>query len=359
MYKRWLIEQDSATGTRINWLKRFFTEFEKILTEIGIEFKSYYNWRFVVNDDTTNSLNCVSSNLGVLTPKGYPEWAVNFTSYPNINLSDSNNINIWKTMAELQNYINGFLTFKIENIEYCLVYRLGINSNKFGYSDLLILVKYNNEKMYSQTIDSANFGASHDGLPDTNVVGIGKWGTGNHILVEYHKNEYINMINLTLNGLTTNTSGDYYSDGKFISLGTYKLSDDMTMCFPAGFLAKTDNLDSTMFNKLCFVTDSQGLTTLINGNLGDQITGEYIKGNVYFGIKNTRILGKLENAITINNYNFETGTIFTYNGHRYGKIKIPMINNEICNTTDYTKYGAALSLAFHKDIYEDTKSNQG
>lgn len=357
MYKRWLIEQDSATGTRIDWLKRFFTEFEKILTEIGIEFKSYYNWTFVANDDTTNSLNCVSSNLSVLTPKGYPEWAVNFTSYPNINLSDSNNIIIWKTTAELQNYINGFLTFKIENIEYCLVYRLGINSNNYGYSDLLILVKYNNEKMYSQTIDSASIGTNHDVPPATNVVGIGKWGTGNHILVEYHKNEYINMLNLTLNGLTTNTSGDYYSDGKFISLGTYKLSDDMTMCFPAGFLAKTDNLDSTMFNKLCFVTDSQGLTTLINGNLGDQITGEYIKGNVYFGIKNTRILGKLENAITINNYNFETGTIFTYNGHRYGKIKIPMINNEVCVSTDFSKYGAALSLAFHKDIYEDTESN--
>jgi hypothetical protein len=359
MYKRWLIEQDSATGTRINWLKRFFTEFEKILTEIGIEFKSYYNWTFTTNTDTTNSLNCVSSKLGVLTPKGYPEWAVNFTSYPNINLSDSNNINIWKTTAQLQNYINGFLTFKIENIEYCLVYRLGIDDVNYGYSDLLILVKYNNEKMYSQTIDSASIGTSHDVPPAINVVGIGKWGTGNHILVEYHKNEYINMLNLTLNGLTTNTSGDYYSDGKFISLGTYKLSDDMTMCFPAGFLAKTDNLDSTMFNKLCFVTDSQGLTTLINGNLGDQITGEYIKGNVYFGIKNTRILGKLENAITINNYNFETGTIFTYNSHRYGKIKIPMINNEVCVSTDYTKYGAALSLAFHKDIYEDTKSNQG
>lgn len=358
MYKRWLIEQDSATGTRINWLKRFFTEFEKILTEIGIEFKSYHIWEFIDKNDI-RSLNCVSGNLDSLTTKGYPEWAINFTSYPNINLCNTSSISSWKNSTTIQNYINGFLTFKINEIEYCFVYALRKDGNQFYYSDFLLLVKYNNGKMYSQTIDYKSIGATPDAPESSNNGGIGNWGDTKHVLIEYYKNEYINMLNLTLNGLTTNTSGDYYSDGKFISLGTYKLSDDMSMCFPAGFLAKTDNLDSTMFNKLCFVTDSQGLTTLINGNLGDQITGEYIKGNVYFGIKNTRILGKLENAITINNYNFETGTIFTYNGHRYGKIKIPMINNEVCVSTDYTKYGAALSLAFHKDIYEDTKSNQG
>ena len=357
MYKRWIIEQDSSTNTRVRWLKKVFTEFEKILTDIGIEFKSYYDWNYAQNT-SSSSLNCSSNNLTTLSSKGYPEWAVEFTSYPNINLS-GNNINSWKDNETLKNYINGFLSFKIEDIDYCFVYRLGSDSSGYYYSDLLVLIKYNNDRMYSQTIDYSSLGINPnvENNSSSTVTGIGKWGIDNHILVEYHKNDFINMINLTFNGLTTLTNGDYYSDGKFISLGTYKLSDNMNISFPGGFLAKTDNLDSTMFNKLCFVTDSQGLTTLINGNLGDQITGNYIKGNIYYGIKNTRILGKLENAITINNYNFETGTIFTYNGHRYGKIKIPMINNEICNTTDYTKYGAALSLAFHKDIYEDTESN--
>lgn len=352
MYKRWIIEQDSSTNTRINWLKRFFSEFEKILTEIGIKYKSLYNWSFNANGD---SINCTSNNLLVLKEKGYPEWICEFKDFPNINLYESSMGNILNTYNFLQNYSEGFLSFTINNTDYCFTYRLANDSGNF-YSTLILLVQYDKNRKYKQTIDWESLSNNINGT-GSSVYSIGKWGVSNHILVEYHNKNYINMINLTFNGLTTLTNGDYYSDGKFISLGTYKLSDNMNISFPGGFLAKTDNLDSTMFNKLCFVTDSQGLTTLINGNLGDQITGNYIKGNVYFGIKNTRILGKLENAITINNYNFETGTIFTYNGHRYGKIKIPMINNEICNTTDYTKYGAALSLAFHKDIYEDTESN--
>ena len=353
MYKRWIIEQDSSTNTRVNWLKKFFSEFEKILTDIGIEYKSHYTWDFTGTD---NSLNCVSNNLSVLTSIGYPEWATNFTDYPDINLSDSD-INAWKNESCLKNYITGFLSFKVSNTEYCFVYRLAYNNgNLYRYSDMLLLINYNGDKRYSQTIDYCSLGTNENSEPSTNVIGIGKWGTNNHILVEYHSNDYISMINLTINGLTE-TNNDYYSNGKFSSLGTYKLSDDMMMSFPGGFLTKTENLDSTMFNKLCFCTDSQGLTNLINGNLGDQITGNYIKGNIYYGIKNTRILGKLENAITINNYNFDTGTIFTYNGHKYGKIKIPMINNEVCSTTDYSKYGTALSLAFHKDIYENTEIN--
>ena len=340
MYKKWIISQNSATNSRTNWLKYFFENLETILKELKIEYTSRYTWNLSATPDCT----CTSSNLTQMKEKGYPEWIADFCYFPEITGSISS---AWANNATVQNNIGGFLSFSISNIEYCFVYDILFEDGGTSYPHhVTVLINFGNKK-FKNTIDY--WYSFVDNAPAN--TGMGRWGTNNHVLVEYHKTDYMEFLNLSFNGLTT-TATDYYTIGKFVSFGYYKINDGMKLYFPGGFALSDIDPDSTLFDQLCFITDSEGLIKLINGSLGDQITNNYIKGNVYYGVKNNRIIGKLENAITINNYNFDPGTVFTYGGVKYGKIRIPVVNNKICADTDYSKYGAALSLAFHKGVYD-------
>ena len=341
MYKRWIISQNSATNSRTNWLKYFFESLENILEELKIEFTSRYTW-VIGGNSVSGDCDCSSNNLSVMKEKGYPEWIADFMYFPEIAGSISSG---WTNNNKC--YISGFLSFSMNNIKYCIVYDTQ-SENTWWYHHATLLIDFGNDKKYKNTIDFW-YAASASEAP-TNT-GMGRWGTNNHVLVEYHRTDYMEFLNLSFNGLTT-TAADYYTVGKFVSFGYYKINDGMKLYFPGGFALSDTDPDSTLFDQLCFITDSEGLIKLINGNLGDQITNNYIKGNVYYGVKNNRIIGKLENAITINNYNFDPGTVFTYGGIKYGKIRIPVVDNIICADTDYSKYGAALSLAFHKGVYD-------
>lgn len=363
MYKRWNINQDNTTNSRIAWMKRFFSSVENILTELGIEFTSRYTYPSGGNSYNSNNRDCLceESNLDKMKEKGYPEWIVNFKSFTPLMNTLSPDWS-WKNTDNdfcCANYADGFLSFKFDNIDYCFVYTYSdqVGIQKYIYTHLTLLINMENAewkgfsgsdtKKYKISINSKSDYYSSSEYEKNGLI---TYGTNNYILVEYHKNSYMEMLNLTFNG--AEAGDNYYSGGKFLSLGHYDITDGISLRFPSG-LACGKNVTDEMVNQLHFQTDAEGLFRLLNSIDGDLKTKKYIKGNIYYGLKNNTILGKLDNSVTINNYNYAPGTTFIIRGVEYRKIRIPTIHNINFASKDYSNYGTALSMAFHKEDIAD------
>lgn len=355
MYKRWTINQDNTTNNRIAWMKRFFSGIENILTELGIEFTSRYTFRASVG--SSYDCNCTESNLSVMAEKGYPDWVCNFMSFPTLINSLGTD---WTAGGSSQNNADGFLAFELDGVKYCFVYAMHDTSNSdnsdlnaYGHLTLLMNLENNNYKgEYQKYKIVVHIKKSYDNNNDTSYFknGLITYGTTNYILVEYHKNSYMEMLNFTFNGVE---AGDnYYGSGKFLSLGHYNIADGMSLRFPSG-LACGENVTNEMVNQLCFQTDAEGLLRILNSVDGDLRAKKYLKGNIHYGLKNNTILGKLDNSVTINNYNYPPGTIFMIKGVEYRKIRIPTVHNINFVSKDYSNYGTALSMAFHKEDIAD------
>ena len=361
MYKRWNINQDNTTNSRIAWMKRFFSSVENILTELGIKFTSRYTYP---NDYENSARDCLceESNLEKMKSKGYPEWIVNFKSFKTLvnSLDDT-----WATAQANSclccvNYADGFLNFKFNGVDYCFVYTYSPLNTTSIYTHLTLLVNMGDVewkgfsdsdiKKYKISINSKTEYYDDASYEKNGLI---TYGTNGYILVEYHKNSYIEMLNFTFNG--AEAGDNYYGSGKFLSLGRYNIADGISLRFPSG-LACGENVTNEMVNQLHFQTDGEGLFRLLNSIDGDLRTKKYIKGNIYYGLKNNTILGKLDNSITINNYNYPPGTTFIIRGVEYRKIRIPTVHNINFVSKDYSNYGTALSMAFHKEDVVDNES---
>lgn len=358
MYKRWNINQDNTTNSRKAWMQRFFSSVENILTELGIEFTSRYTWNENGGTQYRDCL-CEESNLAKIQEKGYPEWIINFKDFPAlINTAG----NLWATgngdtdfdKAGMYNYADGFLNFTFNDVQYCFVYTYMSSSEFYTATHATLLINMENVEKKDTTKYKISINSKENcGSGTENSNGLLTYGTNSYILVEYHKNSYIEMLNFTFNGVE---AGDnYYSGGKFLSLGRYDIADGISLRFPSGF-ACGKNVTNEMVNQLYFQTDAEGLFRLLNSIDGDLKTKKYIKGNIYYGLKNNTILGKLDNSITINNYNYPPGTTFIIRGTEYRKIRIPTVHNINFVSKDYSNYGTALSMAFHKEDVTDDES---
>lgn len=350
MYKKWLITKNNTITTRVALNKLFFSSLESILTNIGIEFTSRYTYN--TNQDTSSrDCLCEESNLVQMKQKGYPEWICNFKSFPQ--LIGSRDTAGWKDYSDCGNYADGFLSFKIDDIEYCFVYNIRYASyTPYCHTSVLINLsnseyKHTTYKKYCFSIQSFNSGSGNisTGLDPDEANGLFTASVNDYILVEYHKTSYMKLLTFTLNGM--NNGNSYYGDGKFLALGYYKIADGLNLAFPAGLICG-ENSQESYFNNLTFQTDAEGLFRLSNGIEGDFINGNYIKGNINYGIVNQGVLGTLQNAITINNYEYLPDTRFTIGNNEYAKLRMPYIDNKQFASKNYANNATALSMAFHK-----------
>lgn len=357
MYKRWNINQDNTTNSRIAWMKRFFSSVENILTELGIEFTSRYTWNEQKGKDHRDCL-CEESNLSTMREKGYPEWIINFQNFYTLTNTVGNK---WVTSTDnddinsgMHNYADGFLSFTFNDVQYCFVYTYMSSSEFYTATHATLLINMENVEKKDTTKYKISINSKENGgIGTENSNGLLTYGTNSYILVEYHKNSYMEMLNFTFNG--AEAGDNYYSGGKFLSLGRYNIADGINLMFPSGFVCGK-NVTNEMVNQLHFQTDAEGLFRLLNSIDGDLKTKKYIKGNIYYGLKNNTILGKLDNSITINNYNYPPGTTFIIRGVEYRKIRIPTVHNINFVSKDYSNYGTALSMAFHKEDVVDNES---
>lgn len=352
MYKKWLITKNNTITTRVALNKLFFSSLESILTNIGIEFTSRYTYNTSANTNNRDCL-CIESNLSQMQEKGYPEWIINFSSFPT--LIGSRDTTGWKNDSSYKNYSDGFLSFKIGDIDYCFVYNIKYEYGSYAYSQTTLLINLSNSyykhTLYNkycfsiQSKGNSGSGDSYSGLGDGEANGLFTASVNDYILVEYHKTSYMELLTFTLNGM--NNGNSYYGDGKFLALGYYKIADGLNLAFPAGLICG-ENSQESYFNNLTFQTDAEGLFRLSNAIEGDFINGNYIKGNINYGIVNQGVLGTLQNAITINNYEYLPDTRFTIGNNEYAKLRIPYIDNKQYASKNYANNSTALSMAFHK-----------
>lgn len=351
MYKKWLITKNNTITTRVALNKLFFSSLESILTNIGIEFTSRYTYN---TNDLTSSRDCLceESNLTQMKEKGYPEWICGFKDFPTLIGSRDTS---WSEYNDSKNYSNGFLSFKIANIEYCFVYNILYSASSYSSNHTTLLINLSNSQYkhttynkYKLSIQSKRVGDSGNpatGLDNVEANGLFTTSVNDYILVEYHKTSYMELLTFTLNGM--NNGNSYYGDGKFLALGYYKIADGLNLAFPAGLICG-ENSQESYFNNLTFQTDAEGLFRLSNGIEGDFINGNYIKGNINYGIVNQGVLGTLQNAITINNHEYLPDTRFTIGNNEYAKIRMPYIDNKQYASKNYANNATALSMAFHK-----------
>ena len=351
MYKKWLITKNNTITTRVALNKLFFSSLESILTNIGIKYTSRYTYN---TNQGTSSRDCLceESNLSKMKEKDYPEWICNFKSFPQ--LTGSRDTDGWKNYADCGNYVDGFLSFKIGDIEYCFVYNIRYVSGSWAYSQTSVLINLSNSEYkhttynkYCFSIQSCSSGSGDisTGLSSAEANGLFTASVNDYILVEYHKTSYMELLTFTLNGM--NNGNSYYGDGKFLALGYYKIADGLNLAFPAGLICG-ENSQKSYFNNLTFQTDAEGLFRLSNSIEGDFINGNYIKGNINYGIVNQGVLGTLQNAITINNYEYLPDTRFTIGNNEYAKLRMPYIDNKQYASKNYANNATALSMAFHK-----------
>ena len=347
MYKRWSMNFDEKTNNNPTLTKqRFFSTLETILTELGIEFTSRYTYP----NNSYNSYRdclCEESNLTQMKEKGYPDWICGFKNFPYLinSISATFDSSSYSEYAP-KNYVDGFLSFKIGDVEYCFVYTTtNINETSYAFFSHVTLRTNNGVKKSKYVIPKPHHYNHKYASATTCLLQPRSSGT---IMIEYIKTDYMEFLNFIRDG---SIADNYYSNSCFLSLGYYRITDGMYLSFPNGMLFG-DNVSSEIStNNLLFVTDAEGILRLINHISGDLSTSNYIKGNIYYGIPNNTILGMLPNSITINNSNYPPGTIFNVNGTKYSKIYMPTIFNINCTPKNYSLYGTALSMAFHKGIY--------
>lgn len=352
MYKKWLITKNNTITNRVALNKLFFSGLESILTNIGIEFTSRYTYNTENNVSTRDCL-CEESNLAQMKQKGYPDWICGFKDFPT--LIGSRNTDWGMQQTGSKNYSDGYLSFKIANIEYCFVYSIiyDYSTHAPNHTTLLINLSnsqykhttYNKYKFSIQSKANGGSGNSTTGLGDGEANGLFTASVNDYILVEYHKTSYMELLTFTLNGM--NNGNSYYGDGKFLSLGYYNLADGLNLAFPCGLICG-ENAQESYFNNLTFQTDAEGLFRLTNNIEGDFINGNYVKGNINYGIVNQGVLGTLQNAITINNYEYLPDTRFTIGNNEYTKLRLPYIDNKQYASKNYANNATALSMAFHK-----------
>lgn len=351
MYKRWTMNFDEKTNNNPTLTKqRFFSTLEGILTELGIQFTSRYTYP---NNSSKSYKDCLceESNLTQMKEKGYPEWICGFKDFNSLINSitfDYNNTNHGEQYASM-NYADGFLSFKIGTVEYCFVYitaLIGGDASQKDSSHITVLIN-NSLNKYKFIIHKRDSGAS-DFYESTATCLLQPRSSGT-IMIEYIKTDYMEFLNFIRDG---SIADNYYSNSCFLSLGYYTITDGIYLSFPNGMIFGENLTTEMTTNNLTFATDAEGILRLTNTISGDLSTSNYIKGNIYYGIANNTILGMLPNSITINNNNYPPGTIFNLNGTKYYKIYMPTIFNINCTPKNYALYGTALSMAFHKGVYE-------
>ena len=347
MYKRWTMNFDEKTNNNPTLTKqRFFSTLEGILTELGIEFTSRYTYPNNSSQSYRDCL-CEESNLSKIKEKGYPEWICGFKDFPYLinSVSATFDSSGYSEYAP-KNYADGFLSFKIGDVEYCFVYAttyLDIANGTFSHVTLLA---NNGMKKYKYVIHKRDDYNDRYESATTCLLQPRSSGT---IMIEYIKTDYMEFLNFIRDG---SVADNYYSNSCFLSLGYYTITDGIYLSFPNGMLFGENLTTEMTTNNLTFATDAEGILRLTNTISGDLSTSNYKKGNIYYGIANNTILGMLPNSITINNNNYPPGTIFNLNGTKYYKIYMPTIFNINCTPKNYALYGSALSMAFHKGVYE-------
>ena len=350
MYKRWTMNFDEKTNNNPTLTKqRFFSTVESILTELGIDFTSRYTYPNRM-ERSYRDCNCEESNITQMKEKGYPEWICGFKDFASLinsisfNYKDGN----YPEYAPI-NYADGFLSFKIGDIEYCFVYTttsLGANSGSYSMSHVTLLI--NNLVNKYKFIIHKRDGGTGDSYESATSCLLQPRSSG-IIMIEYIKTDYMEFLNFIRDSSISET---YYQNSCFLSLGYYTITDGVHLSFPNGMLFGDKVSPEISTNNLLFATDAEGILRLTNPISGDLSTSNYIKGNIYYGIPNNTILGLLPNSITINNSNYPPGTIFNVNGTKYYKMYMPTIFNINCTPKNYSLYGTALSMAFHKGVYE-------
>lgn len=350
MYKKWIINQDNNTNSWESWLKKFLTEFETILGEVGAtDINKKYTWN---TSSDTSSKDCNAGDLSDLQAKGYPEWILNLKNFDVITNTSNNAYSTtayWWNSSFAGNYIDGFLSFTFANIKYCLVYNAtsssGANSSLASVaSHVTMLIDYSdvnltsNTKKYRFSIFTNNASTSY------NKDGLITWGTTEFLLIEHYKTTYMDYLTLTLNG---DIGSSYYTGGKFLALGNYTISEKYSYKFPGGFLSGGDGILETN-DQLMFQSDSVGLNSFINTVYGDIYNSKYLIGKIHYGIKGKGILGQLENSIEINNYLYPLNTRFIIDGIEYKKLRMPTFHNSNITTINRDNYCSVLMNAFHK-----------
>lgn len=347
MYKRWSMNFDEKTNNNPTLTKqRFFSTVEGILTELGIEFTSRYTYPNNAGSSYRDCL-CEESNISQMQEKGYPQWICGFTDFTSLinSITATYYMSFYNDYSP-KNYVDGFLSFKIGDVEYCFVYTTTYLSSGDGRMSHVTLLINNSINKYKFPIHKSDANSDSTESAVTCLLQPRSSGT---IMIEYIKTDYMEFLNFIRDGSISET---YYQNSCFLSLGYYTITDGMYLSFPNGMLFG-DNVSSEIStNNLLFVTDAEGMLRLINPISGDLSTSNYIKGNIYYGIPNNTILGMLPNSITINNSNYPPGTIFNVNGTKYYKLYMPTIFNINCTPKNYSLYGTALSMAFHKGVYE-------
>ena len=347
MYKRWTMNFDEKTNNNPTLTKqRFFSTLEGILTELGIQFTSRYTYPNNNNRSYRDCL-CEESNLTQMKEKGYPEWICGFKDFNNlINSITAAYTDSGYPQNAPENYADGFLSFKIGDIDYCFIYATTtIETAHACFSHVTLLIN-NGINKYKYIIHKRD---TFDDKYETATTCLLQPRASGTIMIEYIKTDYMEFLNFIRDGSITD---NYYSNSCFLSLGYYTIADGIYLSFPNGMLFGEKLTTEMTTNNLTFATDAEGILRLTNTISGDLSTSNYIKGNIYYGIANNTILGMLPNSITINNNNYPPGTIFNLNGTKYYKIYMPTIFNINCTPKNYALYGTALSMAFHKGVYE-------
>lgn len=346
MYKRWTMNFDEKTNNNPTLTKqRFFSTLEGILTELGIKFTSRYTYP---NNSSKSYKDCLceESNLTQMKEKGYPEWICGFKDFTLLINSITFDYNYGDENAS-KNYADGFLSFRVGDVEYCFVYTTtNINDTSYSLFSHVTLLANNGVKKYKYVIHKRDDYNDRYESATTCLLQPRSSGT---IMIEYIKTDYMEFLNFIRDG---SIADNYYSNSCFLSLGYYTITDGIYLSFPNGMLFGENLTTEMTTNNLTFATDAEGILRLTNTISGDLSTSNYIKGNIYYGIANNTILGMLPNSITINNNNYPPGTIFNLNGTKYYKIYMPTIFNINCTPKNYALYGTALSMAFHKGVYE-------